>query len=95
MHEVENGDHGLKVHTGKHSRSQTEDALKAVSAAVSNFACTIEQKYLKDCKTDEAHEASVHAHNRQTNSGLEGNDSSSKRGRAIGASLKSKKAKVQ
>ena len=92
MHEVENGDHGLKVHTGKHSRSQTEDALKAVSATISNFACTIEQKYLKDCKTDEA---SVEAHNRQTNSGLEGQDSSSKHGRAIGASLKSKKAKVK
>ena len=41
MHEVEEGDHGLKVHAGKESQSQTQAALQQVTAAVCTFANSV------------------------------------------------------
>ncbi|KAL3130913.1 hypothetical protein ABBQ38_000240 [Trebouxia sp. C0009 RCD-2024] len=38
VHEVADGDHGLKIHAGKNSKSLTEAALQQVSSAMCNFA---------------------------------------------------------
>ncbi|KAL3139103.1 hypothetical protein ABBQ32_005896 [Trebouxia sp. C0010 RCD-2024] len=42
VHEVADGDHGLKIHAGKNSKSLTEAALQKVSSAMCDFANGIE-----------------------------------------------------
>ena len=43
MHEVPDGDHGLKVHAGKESKLRTETALKQVKVAVCAFANSVQE----------------------------------------------------
>ncbi len=57
VHEVGSGDHGLKVHAGKQSKSKTEEALQEVSAAVCVFAHSIEEDYLAQQAALESHQA--------------------------------------
>jgi len=66
VHEVEGGDHGLAVHAGKQSKTNTEDALKQVSAAICEFACMLEQKHLAELSMDGSQQQDTKSRHKQT-----------------------------
>ncbi len=66
VHEVEGGDHGLAVHAGKQSKTNTQNALKQVSAAICEFACMLQQKHVAEQSTDGSQQQDAQSHHKQT-----------------------------
>ena len=62
VHEVEGGDHGLAVHAGKQSKTNTQNALKQVSAAICEFACMLQQKHVAEQSTDGSQQQDTQSH---------------------------------
>ena len=66
VHEVEGGDHGLAVHAGKQSKTNTQNALNQVSAAICEFVCMLEQKHVAELSTDGSQQQDTKSHHKQT-----------------------------
>ncbi len=66
VHEVEGGDHGLAVHAGKQSKTDTQNALKQVSAAICEFACMLQEKHVAELSTDGSQQQDTQSHHKQT-----------------------------
>ena len=64
VHEVEDGDHGLKVHAGKDSQSQTAAALQQVTSAICAFANRIENTAVPEVAGGISESHSQELHNR-------------------------------
>ena len=66
VHEVEGGDHGLAVHAGKQSKTNTQNALRQVSAAICEFACMLQQKHVAEQSTESSQQQDAPSHHKQT-----------------------------
>ena len=91
MHEVEDGDHGLKVHAGKSSQSRTQAALQQVTSAVCTFANSISES--KAAKGKMAGESNA-TENLQDKTALENPKAANKRKATAISQTTSKKGKL-